>query len=130
MRAEIASTMEGTWLVPVERCDQRFVTKGFAWGFDLDLSGTSTVGLPQLALTGPPRRGQTISGIFVGTIILPDEYLVICRFNKLTAFGFGHLGGSAGAFLGEAVLKPVSGDPFHGNPSREPQECTTASDQK
>lgn len=126
IRAQTASTMEGTWLVPVERCSQRFVTKGFAWGFDLTLSGTAAMGLPQFGLTGR----QSISGTFVGTIILPDEYVVICRFNKLRAFGFGHLGGSAGAFLGETVLRPVSGDPFRGNPGTEPPECTTDSDQK
>jgi len=132
IRAEIANTIEGAWLVPVERCSQRFVTKGFAWGFDLALSGTRTMDLPKPGLTGPPRwERQSISGIFVGTIILPDEYVVICRFNKLSAFGFGHLGGSAGAFLGETVLMPVSsGEPFRGNSGVEPQECTTDSDQK
>jgi hypothetical protein len=108
VRGEVSGTSEGTWLVPTEKCTQRFVTKGFPWGFDLSFSGVS------VPITRRSPR-QAISGIFVGIVMVPAEYIVQCRFGELQGLGFGHLGGSPGVFLAETVLHPVVGNPIVAN---------------
>jgi hypothetical protein len=125
VRGQLITTMEGAWITPTEQCDQRFVTKGFAWGFDLVAGGSTRLNLPEPGLTGPPRwERQVVSGVFVGIVILPSEYAVRCRFGQLRGYGFGHLSGSPAVFFGETVINPELRETFSSNRSPEPVVCT------
>lgn len=112
VRGEVAATGEGAWLVPTEKCSQRFVTQGYPWGFDLWLSGTAGAWLPN---RDARARRQTVAGVFVGVVVLLPEYIVQCHFGELKGYGFGHLDGSPAAFWVETVLRPVTGEPIAPN---------------
>ncbi len=109
IRGELSGNPEGDWLAPTEKCTERFVTNMYPWGYDLWFDGSD------IELPASSRSKETISGVFVGVVVLADDYFVRCRFGRLEGVGFGHLGESPGVFWTETVLNPVAGPPIYAN---------------